>query len=81
LTRASLRGALVVVVLASATAGCSWLIGVSEDPIAADGFFPLEAGEEDDSAIALDAASPDDDASDGAMPVDADDAADDALPE
>jgi hypothetical protein len=45
LTRSRAREVLLAAALAAATAGCSWLVGVSDDPIVTDG-FGVEAGDE-----------------------------------
>lgn len=36
--------------LAAGTAGCSWLVGVSEDPVVVDGPGGVDAGDEDAAA-------------------------------
>lgn len=43
---------VVVVLLLLGTAGCSWLIGVSEDPVVVDGIGSNDAGDEDAAADA-----------------------------
>jgi hypothetical protein len=37
----------VLALLAAGTAGCSWLVGVSEDPVVVDGTGADDAGDED----------------------------------
>jgi hypothetical protein len=53
--RSRARDAFLVAALLSATAGCSWLVGVSEDPVVTDG-FGFDAGDETDAQIAADGA-------------------------
>jgi hypothetical protein len=43
---------VVLVLLVLCTAGCSWLVGVSEDPVVVDGIGSDDAGDEDAAADA-----------------------------
>ena len=67
----------VLALLSAASAGCSWLVGVSEDPILAED-LGSDAGDEADTQVALD--SPGGDEADAANEA-AEDAAQDVTVE
>jgi hypothetical protein len=46
-----LRVRLVVAVLVTATGGCSWLIGVSEDPVVGEVGIDAAVGDEPDAEV------------------------------